>query len=262
MTDFKGKGKIPVISVTNPNLSGSIGDVLETPFSISSPHTIVQIVISGRDSVLFGLITAASAPVGVPNDSVRLLDSATPGTYICFVTATDEDGRDSAPVQISAVVAPGTSLPALVLTTSALDAHTVQCAFTSNAAYASYQFAINLDYGTPLNLAANKQIPIVQSGQDYDVQVRGTTSGGGQGPWSNISTVSLPFATLELIAVTIDADTVELQFSDDATYVRYQAQLKIGAGAYGAPIDLDGTKRVNGLIASTTYTAEVRGSTT
>lgn len=246
------KQKIPKITIASPAVSGTVGDLIQTSFTISTPNGVDSVYLDGPDADSF---------VVTSDGHVQLIDSSTAGTYTCYLNAADDNGRLAIPVKITFTVNAAAGLPTLTLSTSALDAHTIQCTFTSNVAYSSYQYAVNTDTGKPLNLAVNKQIPIVESGQDYDIQVRGKTAGGAFGPWSTASRVTLPYATLELLAVAIDADTIEMQFTDDATYVSYQAQVKIGAGSYGSPINLDSTKRVNSLLASTTYTCQVRGLT-
>lgn len=248
-TKLRLRFKRPRITA-NLTVTGAIGDVIRISYTVSG---------LGADANLSG---PSAALFQVDGTYVTLLDSSVAGVYSVSLGAVDDRGRQAIPVLLTFTVTPAASLPILVLTTSAFDAHTIQCIFTSDAGYSSYQYVVDADFGHILNLAANKQIAVVRSGQGYDVQVRGVTAGGQQGPWSNVSHVVLPFATMVLVATTVDQDTVQLNFSDDATYIRYQAQWKTGAGSYGAPIDLDGTKRINGLTPSTTYTAQIRGSTT
>lgn len=176
--------KLPVITVASSNLTGSTGDTVETAYTVNSAHGAGEVELTGPNAGSFGDV----------GGKLRLLDSNTAGTYICYATVSDDDGFRAIPVQVTAVVSAGAGLPTLTLAASAFDAFTIQTTFTNNAAYTSYQAAINSDYNGPKNLIANKRFGVLEDGASYDVQVRGVTSTNKLGPWSNLVNVKMPYS--------------------------------------------------------------------
>lgn len=185
LTGTVGSVTIPVVTIANPTVNGTTGDVLESAYTVTSSNGVSSVELSGTDASRFQLIAG----------KIRLLDSSTAGTWQCTIRAADEDGVLSNPATFTVVVAAGTALPVLVMTATEFDPFTIQMTFTNNAAYTSYQAAINSDYNLPKELDATKRIGVKDDGVAYDVQVRGRTTSGQFGPWSAVSNVKLSTQT-------------------------------------------------------------------
>lgn len=170
----------PTITVADP--TGVVGTTISTTFSSHSASTIAWSV-TGANAALFTI--GAS--------TLTLIDSSVAGTYAVTLVATNTESQKTTSCTVTFTVTAGASLPSLTLTVSALTAYIIQCTFTGNAAYVSYEAALNGDYGLGrIPLPVNKQIGTRTPLETYDVQVRGITSGGSFGPWSNTQTVTMP----------------------------------------------------------------------
>lgn len=174
------KHKIPVITVGTANMTGAQGAVIETTCSVSGDNPILSL----RDGDQFTVTVAGK---------IRVIDASVARTVVDYVEAVDAIGNQAIPVKITAVITAGAGLPAITLSAlNAIDYQTIEAIHTTNAAYADYYIAIDLDFGNPKKLSVAHRISVAVPGETYDCAVAGATAGLALGPWSNVLSVAVP----------------------------------------------------------------------